>query len=196
MEQTVFERLQEADWDTLQRKLLVCAMWQAKGYTWHRGDELDLAAGNTIEDVVQEVIVKALSGVRCWDPTRGPLSPWLQAQSRSIIDALAKSASHRHEVGILELDGLVVLRSSDPLETILDEEALSQRIRLVETLFLATHHEPDLQAVLQIILDGCEPRPRHIAAELGVSVDEVNNWLKRLRRRAAKLAECDVQQSQ
>jgi len=195
LDRETFKRLQEADWTTLQSQLLACATWQAGGYRWHRGDDLELAEGKTVEDVVQEVIMKTLSGARQWNPARGPLLPWLQAQSRSIIDALAKSASHRHEVSTLDLEGLASAHSPDPLEAVLEKEANAQSMRRVAALFQAVDKEPELQTVLQVILDSCEPRPRYIAAELGVPVDEVNNRMKRLRRRAAKLAQHDVHQS-
>jgi len=115
LDRAIYERLQEADWATLQSQLLACATWQARGYGWHRGDDLELAAGNTVEDVVQEVVMKTLSGTRQWNPARGPLLPWLQAQSRSILDALAKSASHHREVSTLDLEHLASSCWSDPL---------------------------------------------------------------------------------
>jgi predicted transcriptional regulator len=39
---------------------------------------------------------------------------------------------------------------------------------------------------MNAILNGCEPKPRYLAAELGVSFEDINNRLKRLRRRAMK----------
>jgi len=82
--------LQEADWGVIHEDLLLHAMWRARGYRWNRGGDLDLAEGYTVEDVVQEVIAKALSGIRRWDPERGKLLPWLQSHSRSTIRLIAQ----------------------------------------------------------------------------------------------------------
>ena len=187
--------LQEADWSTIRKAMLVHATWQARRYRWSHGGNPDLVGGYTVEDVVQEVIVKALSGTRRWNSEKGQLLPWLQAQSRSIIDALAKSASHRREVSISEAESLVSVQSPDPLGTVLEEEAEAQTQQKLEALFQAVDGEPELREVLLVIMDGCEPWPRHIALEIDISVREVDNRLKRLRRCALKLAKQDVPQS-
>jgi DNA-directed RNA polymerase specialized sigma24 family protein len=144
---------------------------------------------------VQEVIVKAWSGIRSWDPNKGQLLPWLQAQSRSITDALANCASHRREVSIPEAESFASTQSPDPLEIVLEEEAKTQIRQKLEVLFQAVDAAPELKEVLETIMNGCQPRPRHIALELGISVREVDNRLKRLRRCALKLAKREVRQS-
>ena len=189
MDQETFELLREADWGTIRGKLLTYATWQARNYRWYRGENLGLAEGKTVEDVVQGVIVKALSGVRRWDPSKGQLLPWLQAQSRSVIDALAKSASHHREIGILEVESLAIAQSSDSLEIVLEEEAKARVWQKVDTLFQAVDGEPELREVLESIMDGCEPRARYLADELRVPVEDIYNRLRRLRRRASKLVE-------
>lgn len=186
--------LQKANWNAIHKDLLAYATWRARSYRWNRGGNLDLAEGYTVEDVVQEVIVKVLSGIRKWDPEKGQLLPWLQAQSRSVIDALAKSAGHRREVNDLEMESLTI-RSQDPLEIILEEEAKTQIHQKVKALLQAVSKEPELCELLQIIVDGCEPWPRYIALELDIPVREVDNRVKRLRRCASKLTEEDVLQS-
>ena len=138
--------------------------------------------------MVQEVIVKALSGIRRWDPEKGPLLPWLHAQSRSVLDALAKSAPHRREMHIPDMESLVSVQSPDPLEIMIERETQTHILQKMESLFRITEKDPELGEVLQVILAGCEPWPRHIALELGISVREVDNRLKRLRRRATCLA--------
>lgn len=192
MNQEVSALLQEADWGTIRRELLIYTTWRVRDYRWRRGGDGELAEGKTVEDVVQEVIVKALSGVRRWDPDRGELLAWLQAHSRSVIDALAKSASHRREVSVPEVESLDGAQSPDPLEIVLGKEAKMQIQQKVKTLFQAVDREPELREVLQTIMDGCEPWPRYIASELGISVADVDNRLKRLRRRASKLTRSGV----
>jgi RNA polymerase sigma factor (sigma-70 family) len=183
---------QEQDWETIRRQLLAHATWRAKGYRWRGGRDLELTGGYTVEDVIQEVIAKALSGIRRWDPDRGELLPWLQAQSRSILDALARSAPHRREVSVLDLEDLASAQAPDPLEALLEQEAWAQEMQRVDRLFQAVAGEPELEQVLWLIIDGCEPRPRYLALELGVPVAEINNRLKRIRRRALRLDKEDV----
>lgn len=166
------------------RELLIHTTWRARNYWWQRGDGFELAGGSTVEDVAQEVMVKALSGIRTWDPARGQLLPWLQAQSNSLIDALAKSAAHHHEVNLLKAENLAVDLAADPLEIVLEQETRAHLEQKVNLFLQAVETEPELREVLEVILGGCQPRPRYIAVELGVSVKEVNNRLKRLRRLA------------
>lgn len=201
MDQGTFELLWEADWGTIRRELLAYATWRARNYRWHRGDSVQLAEGKTVEDVVQEVIVKALNGIRRWDPDKGQLLPWLQAQSRSVIDALAKSAPHRRETSEeneerlvyetgyygLRVSRLATGQSSDPLEIVLKKEAKAQIEQKVDALFQAVDGEPELKEVLEAIMNDCEPKARCLAQELGVPVEDVYNRLRRLRRRASKL---------
>lgn len=197
MEPETLDLLQEMDWSAIRKALLNYATWRARRYRWNRRESPGLAKGYTVEDVVQEVIVKTFEGVRKWDPDKGRLLPWLQLQSKSVIDALAKSASHRHEMSLFDLDieSLVIEQSPNLLEIVLEEEARSRSRQKVEALFRAVDDVPELREVLQVIQDGCPPRPRYLALELDISVREVDTRLKRLRRRASKLAQEDVPQS-
>lgn len=192
MDQETNKLQQERDWETIRRQLLAHATWRARSYRWRGGRDLELAGGYTVEDVVQEVIARAWSGLRRWDPDRGELLPWLQAQSRSILDALAKSAPHRREVYVLDLEDLAGAQVPDPLEMLLEQEAWAQEMQRIDQLLQAVADEPKLEQVLRLIIDGCEPRPRYLALELGIPVDEINNRLKRIRRRALRLAQHEV----
>ncbi|MBM4431168.1 MAG: hypothetical protein FJ026_12600 [Chloroflexi bacterium] len=102
---------------------------------------------------------------------------------------MAKSASHRREMHIPDMESLVSAQSPDPLEIMIEREAKARIRQKTETLAGIMEEDPELGEVLQVILAGCEPWPRHIAPELGISVREVDNRLKRLRRRAMCLAE-------
>jgi hypothetical protein len=152
-----------------------------------------LAAGQSLEDMVQQIIEKTISGERHWDPAKGPLVPWLKDQVKSVIDTLANAAVRRHETQSAEggdieesVAGPSTSRSLS-LETILlENEAAAQMAERVDGLFQAVNDDPELEAVMSAILNGCEPKPRYLAAELGVSVEDINNRLKRLRRRAMK----------
>ena len=195
LDQETLRLFLEAEWSTIYRTLLAHTVWQARRYRWSCSGHLDLAAGYTVEDVVQEVIVRALCGTRRWDPERGQLLPWLESQARSIIDALVKSASHRHEVHTSEVGGFDFAQSANPLIILEKREAEVQNQERVQALFQIVEGEPELSEILQVILDGCEPWPRYIALALDISVREVDNRLKRLRRRALRVMEREVLQS-
>ncbi|MBN2258846.1 MAG: sigma-70 family RNA polymerase sigma factor [Anaerolineaceae bacterium] len=196
MEPETLDLLQETNWSAIRKALLTYSTRRARNYCWNQGKSPDLAKGYTVEDVVQEVIVKTFEGVRKWDPEKGQLLPWLQLQSKSVMDALAKSASHRHEMSLSDLDieSLAIEQPPD-LESVLPEEARADIRRKVEMLFRAVDDVPELREILQAILDGCSPRPRYLALELNISIREVDNRLKRLRRCASKLVYEDVLQS-
>ena len=90
---------------------------------------------------------------------------------------------------IPDMESLVSAQSPDPLEIMIEREGKARIRQKTETLAGIMEEDPELGEVLQVILAGCEPWPRHIAPELGISVREVDNRLKRLRRRATCLAE-------
>ncbi len=53
-------------------------------------------------------------------------------------------------------------------------------------LFQAVSGEQELEEVLEAVMNGCAHTPRHLAAELDVPIQDINNRLKRIRRRALK----------
>ena len=154
-----------------------------KLYRWQSGRHIEFAPGSTPEDVVQRVIEKTLSGERHWDPSKGPLVPWLKDQVKSVIDALATSAPSRREVLAVERDEEDQEEKELAVQPATQEKSLLTAER-VNALFQAVSDDRDLEEVVEAIMNGCEPTPRHLAAELNVSVQDINNRLKRLRRRA------------
>jgi RNA polymerase sigma factor (sigma-70 family) len=195
-----YRLLHEQDWDAIGRKLAAFAMFWARNYEWRRGGTWELAAGETIADIVQEVIVKTIEGRRKWDPHKGALVPWLKDQVKSEIDHLCHSRRHKYEVPIPENEGGEELTDrvehyafrqssrdttliQDPEEIVLKQEEIRQR---EDALFQAADGDPQLEEILSAATE-CEPRPRYLAAVIGVPVSDVNNRLKRLRRRALKL---------
>lgn len=150
--------------------------------------------------MVQLVILKTIEGRRRWDPAKGPLVPWLKDQIKSEIDALATSASHRYDMPLdeeggeqfkdkkehhaIEVDILEGMRSLDPETIFLEKEKTRHERERVDALFEAVSGEAELEEVLEAVLYGCEPKPRYIAEELGTSVEDIYNRLRRLRRRA------------
>jgi RNA polymerase sigma factor (sigma-70 family) len=201
----VFNELQQADWRTIGKDLVAFARWWADHYQWRSGGTQLLPQGKTLEDVVQDVIVKTIEGRRHWDPRKGPLLPWLKDQIRSEIDALAKSAPHTRELAFPEdQEGYLPAEdieypafengvfpgaaSPDPTLITIEEEERAYDKQMADALFDAVDHQPELEQVLVAILDGCDPEPRYLAETLGTSVQDINNRLRRLRRRATRIS--------
>ena len=195
----MFALLSEADWETIGRNLVAFAIYRARNYHWRKGGGEELALGVTVEDIVATVIEKTFSGQRRWDPALGQLEPWLKDQVKSEIDNLYTCAAQRCELAI-EPDpdddgetaqGVVEKRSSvagaSAEDGVLQQEETRLTQQLVQQLFESVNGDPSLEAILSAIIDGCEPKPRFLAEKLGISIQETNNRLKRLRRQVLKL---------
>ncbi len=208
MDPSVFEQLQKADWGEIGKRLVVFAERLARRYYWQTGTWCNhLAKGATPEDIVQHVITKAFAGERQWDPARGPLETWLRWCIKSVMYALYQAGNHEvqppietEEEGSMDwmdwIDwaawkrGYVGSNSppQTPEETLLAAEEHTAAKQRVQVLLDDVSDAPELERIILAILDGCEPKPRFLAEELNIPVEEVNNQLKRLRRRIRKEA--------
>ena len=151
----------------------------------------DIAVGGvglSLEDFVWRVLEEYVEGRLEHDANRGPLFPLLTTALRNdIIDSLRRAAHFAEETRSPlpresdspddppSLDEFAS-SSADVLE-MLDER--SYRKRISDSL----QGEPELTEMVRAILDLDLHKPRDIAAALGVSVAEVQNRKKRLRRR-------------
>jgi DNA-directed RNA polymerase specialized sigma24 family protein len=199
---SVQRELWQANWGQIGKELLAFAVVRARIYRWRTGGIHLLARGMELQDVVQDVIDKTLRGQRQWKPDKGPLVPWLMDQVKSEIDALAKSAAHRREESlepdwqdaegwdraeeqaVLQKSASYDAPSVEPERILIESEDILSAEKKVGALFEAISSEQELEVVVQAVLDGCEPKPRYLAEHLGVPVEDINNRVKRLRRRA------------
>lgn len=177
LDSETFRKLCGADWGTIGAELLAFAAWRAKNYQWYSGQGRELAPGISLEDIIQEVIAKTISGKRHWDPARGPLVPWLKDVVKSEVDNKANSAPNRYEKQALEGKGEEKRPQASDLRRPPNPE-VSER---VQDLMRAVNGEPELKEVLEAVMDGCEPTPRHLAAELDVPIEEMRDRVKKLR---------------
>jgi len=144
--------------------------------------------GLSMEDFVWAVLEEYVEGRLEHEASRGDLFSLLATAMRNdIIDSLRKAA-HLHEEtrsrlprephstidppSLDELPGPAV-----DVPAMLDEENYRKRV------WASLAGEPELAKVVRAILDLNLYRPREIAAALGISVTEVQNRKKRLRRR-------------
>jgi DNA-directed RNA polymerase specialized sigma24 family protein len=189
------------------KELLAFALWWAERYRWRSGSPDILPKGHELRDLVQHVILQTISGERNWVPEKGELLPWLKDQVKSVVDALAKSAAHRREHffskgdqnGLTEqeehlamqVDGSENLDRLTPEEVLIskesDEERLNRTLYKYSALFYAIEGDAELEEVLEAVINGCELKPRFLAQELNVPVENIYNRLKRLRRKALTL---------
>jgi len=188
--------------------MLSFALWWASKYRWSSGSPEILPQGYELADVVQRIILQTINGERNWDPVKGELLPWLKDQIKSVIDALAKSASHRKESSLFsDDDGLTYreeiiagqIEASDNQDQMSPEEVLicleqeHERSELASNkssaLFYAVEGDRDLEEILEVVMDGVEFKARFLAEKLEVPVEDIYNRLKRLRRKAMSIKE-------
>jgi RNA polymerase sigma factor (sigma-70 family) len=182
----------------------------AWGLRWEKGIDWEIVAGIGVEDLVQELIEKTLTGKNKWDPDRGPLMPWLKARIRGIIWNLYESAAFRHEAELPESaddeydecvqdrmeyraitrEGFGVAGFLAPEQALLTKETTQERKEFLEqrvdAIFQAVSGEEDLEEVLEAVMGGCDPRPRFVAEHLGVEARDIYNRRKRIRRRVSE----------
>lgn len=77
-------------------------------------------------------------------------------------------------------------QSQSPEAIILEQEKTLHVEEKVSAAFQAVDGEPELEEVLEAMLDGYV-KPRNLAEKLGVPVTDIYNRMKRLRRRASAI---------
>lgn len=188
--------------------MLSFALWWANRYRWNSGSPEILPQGYELADVVQRVILQTINGERNWDPDKGELLPWLKDQIKSVIDALAKSASHRKESFIIPDDDELtdkeemLAKEIDPSEnqnrmspeeffiSLEQEQERSERAsNKSSALFYAVEGDTELEEIIEAVMDGVELKARFLAEKIEVPVEDIYNRLKRLRRKAISIKE-------
>jgi len=174
----VHRQLEDADWNDIGIRLAGYASWKLRTLRWRLGGAA-LPAGKSAEDVAADAIVKVLSGERAWEPQRGALLPYLRSVVDSLLSHMVDSAAtarraERELAREARYAGGAAASGADRVE----------QLRVA----LAREQQHALLAIIDAVAAHCEPRPQALAAHLGVSVADINNRLKRLRRIALRLA--------
>lgn len=203
----VFRHLQQVNWNDVGRRLTLFAVRRAVFYGWLNSD-FQLLAGRdfTIDDIVQHVILKTITGERKWDPLKGPLFAWLKYQVRSVMDAWIKGETGKYEVsfgddeddveareyaGVPAIEDVKDEAAIQPEEALIDSElqqdAEQRNSELVGRIFQAVADDPKLVELMDYVTQTGEFRPRFVATGLGVQVDDINNRKKRFFRRLSQL---------
>ena len=199
-QQQIFSFLATTNWDEVSRRVLAYTISLAQNRRW-RGQiggvdkSAELTNGVSCEDIVQQLIEKTIKGERKWDPDKGELEPWLCAQVKSAISHLIESSVHKHERADVseELDNrpaTAVVASSSARFAVGTEIIVLREIDAaakVAAIYDVTADDPEVEELVTAILDGCESKPRMLAQQLGTDVQDINNRLKRLRRRVVEV---------
>lgn len=201
LDEKKFKLLEEADWGKISKELLACAAnWSRKYPTLGHGeDPRFLVLGVSYEDIVQEVIDKAFAGIRNW-PDGVELVPYLKMHVKSIIDALAKSKPANQETPLftgseegqmgsnLEYGNAFsfsaqqnsnMQMATNPEDIILKKDEIDQQLQMI---FDAVEGDEELELIVLAMQCGCEPKPRFLAEELSVPIEDVYQQVRRLRR--------------
>ncbi|MAE68943.1 MAG: hypothetical protein CME06_00580 [Gemmatimonadetes bacterium] len=196
----VAERLEKTDWARVGVQLVGYAAYLARSYRWGASPTDTIALGMAAEDVASLAIRKVWTGERCWAPERQPdLLLFLKGVVRSEMGHLYRRSAAQHEIRPptgpdgAESEERLAIRSADTTESadpeveLIRNEERAHETRRIQELRDAVHDKPELAMIIDAIGRGCGERPRHLAAELSVSVSEINNRLKRLRRVALRV---------
>lgn len=200
-EEEIRRRLLAADWGEIGPILLGVAInWAQRYPTLRYAEGGDLALGKACDDIVQDVIVKTLGRQRRWDPERGELLPWLKEVVKSEVDHLAKKKASHREVRIDQdgedlasrLERIDVVGAfgrkpaGNPERVLARQERVREQYEAVYTLVDGDEELEELVLAIECLIDESkaleEPRRQEIASVLGISVSEVTNRKKRLKR--------------
>ena len=190
--------LKEQPWKEIYEELVAHAEWRALKKYWRRGTKGHLALGVSAEDLVQEIIRKAFDGTRNWQPEKRELVPWLKQQIDSDMYHLSR---RQQEVFMPEandgqdltdvivyqtanLEQITPTQMADPEDILLTKEKIEYNEGI---LFEAIAGDPELDKMNDAVIARGEFKPSDIAQDLGVSVKQVYNWKRKLRRRVIKL---------
>lgn len=191
-------QLQSQDWGDIGERLLLYAIKRAQRYGWMDSETKILAGGDfTVDDIVQEVVVKTLSGEWNWDPSKFPLFTWLKYRVNSVMDHWINSKFRKHEIPFadedlneeageksnsIEIEDAEDLYATEPEVELLDGESVQTASIAVKLIFDSISGDPELEELVDYIMRTGEVRPRLVAEGLSTTVDNVNNRKKRLFR--------------
>lgn len=201
MDEDTFRILRDTDWGTVQKTLLAVAINYSRIYP--------SIGFQTCDDIVQELIVKTLTGQRAWDPKRGELLPWLKHCVRSEINNTANKASTQREIRFSQLEEGDYESEADfipgedrfpseegsfaPEFALLEKEQQAHHKQAVSNVYTLLEGDAELEDVVLgidcLLVEHKQeqlPSRDELAEYLGISRSEVDNRLKRLRRRLNK----------
>lgn len=162
------------DWTDLLRRLAVYAIFL------YGADKAMPGTGTSPEDLAGAVIMQLLQGKIRYDGRRSLLPLLKKALYHDFLD-LKKSAAHRTTV-ILEATENEEGEMIGGLDSLPATDESPPDVLVRETVYEAIGDDQGLRDFACAVLELGALKPSDIAALIGVSVDEVENRRKRLRR--------------
>lgn len=190
---SICEELDQVDWDHVIPKVLKYAHWRAKKFDW-LGIEVDPG------DLVQEAIARAYGigsrgKYRNWNRTKCPdVVVFLKGIIRNMTSRRAEHAADFPKESLHNQDGSL---KDNKLFNSADELAGACKLKTPELEFVEAENlralmdlldgleDEDLGMVVLCIREGIG-KPKEIARVIGFDVGQVNNILKRLRRKVRR----------
>jgi DNA-directed RNA polymerase specialized sigma24 family protein len=199
----LFQQLQTQNWEDISKRLMLYAIKRAQRYGWIDSDTKLLYGGDfTVDDVVQEVVLKTLSGEWNRIPSEISLFPWLKYRVNSVMDHWINSKFRKHEIPFadedlneeageksdsIEVEDAEDIYATEPEVELLDKEKAQEISAEVSHLFEAISGDPELEQLVDNIMRTGEKRPRYVAEGMGTTVSDINNRKKRLYRHLRQL---------
>jgi DNA-directed RNA polymerase specialized sigma24 family protein len=183
-------------------------IWQKlRLHAWKRYGSLRDKIGVDLDDMVHQAIADTLQGKRRWPPIdkltgekkRVDLFPFLCEVIRSNVSHQLEE--ERKKVSIegtvsdsLEDSDLISLEEmiTEPISEYLRYEAIYNRVfyaQLVSKMYEMVKEDEELSEIVRVWTRDPNLKPKEIAQELGLSIEEVRNAQKRLRRKLRDIRE-------
>lgn len=187
----VLSNLTNEEWEKIIYKLTLHTCWLMKVAVKNKASDI-LSGGIQVKDIVQDAVTKVLTGERDWDTEVHPdLLKFLKnSVVRSLVSNYFVSPKTKNETtaGTLDPDPSDDGEADPFWETVkgnstaADEELFAKEILL--KLRDNLNDDDEAAIVFEEVIKG--NKPKEIAKDLGISVENVNNALKRIRNTKAK----------
>jgi RNA polymerase sigma factor (sigma-70 family) len=186
--------LEQHHWETTIPRLVKYALDKTRRLYWQGKLGGDLPGGQQAEDLVEEAIEKVRSGERKWNPYDQPdLYEYLRSVIDSLISHLVNSRENRVVIRLVPNDddkdpiNRFPDRAATPLDRLLQEEREASSERWFWGFHSSLADDPPLQRYIECIYEyPTNIKPSAIAEQLGITLAEIYNLKKRLKRRLTK----------
>lgn len=183
MDQKIKEHIQAADWSEITRKLAAYARYFFK----IRDNQAVLPMGSSVESAVHEAIRKLLDGTRIWNPENVDLLGFLKGVVKSEISHLlsSKEASLTTSIDPQNTEKYQS-ESLNPEQAVIEKEK-GQLIEIVHQKLIEQAESDPAYLTVAVCIEAGIHKPRDIAQEMDLDVDEVYKIKKRWQRDFEKI---------
>ena len=193
--------MQTEELDAISKEQWVEIWQKLRLHTWRKYKSLQDKIGLDLDDMVHQAIIDTLERKRRWPPidkltgmkkhvdlfpflcevVRSNISHQLEEERKKIsIEGTVSNPSEDSD--LISLEGMI----SGPISEYLRYEAIYNRVfyvQLVSRMFELVKGDEELSEIVKVWTRDPSLKPSEIAQELGLSIEEVRNAQKRLRRK-------------